>query len=61
MKFRTVCAWCQTLMSEKECSATQNSLALSKDGVMISHGLCPKCKRNLENIYGLNQGGNKNG
>ena len=30
MKFRTVCAWCQTLMSEKECSATQNSLALIK-------------------------------
>ena len=40
MKFRTVCAWCNRLISEKECPKTKNSLALSKNGVMISHGLC---------------------
>jgi hypothetical protein len=61
MKFRTVCAWCNCLISEKECSETKNSLALSKDGVMLSHGLCFRCKKNLENIYGLNEGGNENG
>lgn len=61
MKLRTICAWCNHLIFEKECSETKNSLALSKDGVMLSHGICPRCRKNLENIYGLNQGGNKNG
>lgn len=61
MKFKTVCAWCNHLISEKECSDTQNSLALSKDGVMTSHGICPRCLKNLEALYGLNQGGNENG
>lgn len=61
IKFRTVCAWCQSLISEKECSETKHSLALSKDGVMLSHGLCLTCKKNLENIYGLNEQGGKNG
>jgi len=57
MTFRTVCAWCNTLISEKECSETKNSLALSKDGVMTSHGLCPRCRKNLEIVYGLNEKG----
>jgi len=62
MKFRTVCAWCNRLISEKECPKTKNSLALSKNGVMTSHGLCPKCRKNLEIIYGLNKKGeNENG
>ena len=61
MKFRTVCAWCNSLISEKECSKTNYSLALAKDGVMTSHGLCGKCRKNLEDIYGLNQGGRENG
>ncbi|WP_319574547.1 hypothetical protein [uncultured Desulfobacter sp.] len=60
MKFRTVCAWCNRLISEKECPKTKNSLALSKNGVMISHGLCPRCRKNLENIYGLKKGGSNN-
>ena len=60
MKVRTVCAWCQSLISEKECSETKNSLALSKNGVMTSHGICSRCRKNLETIYGLNKGGNKN-
>jgi hypothetical protein len=55
MKFRTVCAWCNCLISETECPKTKNSLALSKNGVMISHGLCDRCRENLETIYGLNK------
>jgi len=60
MKFRTVCAWCNRLISEKECPKTKNSLALSKNGVMTSHGLCPRCRKNLETIYGLKKGGINN-
>ena len=60
MKFRTVCAWCNSLISEKECSKTKNSLALSRNGVMTSHGLCPRCRKNLETIYGLKKGGSSN-
>lgn len=60
MKFRTVCAWCNRLISEKEYPKTKNSLALSKNGVMISHGLCDRCRKNLENIYGLKKGGSNN-
>ena len=61
MTFRTVCAWCGAFISEKECSATQNSLALSKDGIVTSHGLCPACRKKIETTYGLNPGGKKNG
>ena len=61
MKFRTVCAWCQSLIFEKECSETKSNLALSKNGVMTSHGLCPRCRKNIEIIYGLNDQGGKNG
>lgn len=60
MKFRTVCAWCNRLISEKEYPKTKNSLALSKNGVMISHGLCDRCRKNLETIYGLKKGGVNN-
>nr|WP_319393439.1 hypothetical protein [uncultured Desulfobacter sp.] len=55
MKFRTVCAWCNCLISEKECPETKNSLTLSQNGVMISHGICERCRKNLETIYGLNK------
>ena len=47
MKFRTVCAWCNRLIL-KRVPKTKNSLALSKNGVMTSHGLCPRCRKNLE-------------
>ena len=60
MKFRTVCAWCKCMISEKECSKTKHSLALSKNGVMISHGICGRCRKNLETIYGLKKGGINN-
>jgi len=61
MKIKTVCAWCGALMSETDCPETQNSQALVKDGVMISHGLCPSCRRVIEEQYGLNKnGGDKN-
>ena len=60
MKIKTVCAWCNCLISEKECSKTKYNLALAKDGVMISHGICNRCRKNLEEIYGLNQGGETN-
>jgi len=59
MKFRTVCAWCQSLISEKDCSETNNNLALSKNGMMTSHGICVRCRKNLEAIYALNDGGIK--
>lgn len=60
IKFRTVCAWCNRLISEKECPKTENRLDLSKNGVIISHGICDRCRKNLESIYGLKKGGNEN-
>jgi len=60
LKFRTLCAWCDCLISEKEYPETEKRLALSKNGVIISHGICDRCRKNLESIYGLKKGGNEN-
>lgn len=59
MIFRTVCAWCDAVLFEKECPDTQDCQALAIDGVIISHGICPKCKVSVETEYKLS-GGNKN-
>ncbi len=48
LKFRTVCAWCDRLISEKECPETENRLALAQNGVIISHGICDKCRKKLD-------------
>jgi len=55
MKIKTVCAWCGALISERYCPETKNSQVLAKDGVMISHGLCPACRLAIEAKYGLNK------
>ena len=61
MKIKTVCAWCGALISETYCPETKNSRLLAKDGVMVSHGLCPSCRLVIEEQYGLNKkGGNEN-
>ena len=61
MKIITVCAWCGALISETYCPETKNFQVLAKDGVMISNGLCPTCRRVIEKQYGLNKkGGNEN-
>lgn len=55
IKFRTLCAWCDCLISEKECPKTENRLALSQNGIIVSHGICDRCRKNLETIHGLNK------
>ena len=61
MKIKTVCAWCGAFISETNCAETKNSQILAKDGVMISHGICPTCRLTIEAKYGLNKnGGDKN-
>ncbi len=60
MRIKTVCAWCGALISERYCPETKNAQILAKDGVMVSHGLCPACRQAIEAQYGLNPGGNKN-
>jgi len=59
MKFRTVCAWCGAVLSEKEYPDTLDCQALTIDGVIISHGICPECQVIVETEYKLH-GGNKN-
>lgn len=60
MKIRTVCAWCGAFISEKYCPESKNFQVLAKDGVMVSHGLCPSCRLAIEIKYGLNKkGGNE--
>lgn len=53
IKFRTVCAWCDCLISEKECPETENRLALSQNGIIICHDICDKCRRKLEKLCHL--------
>jgi hypothetical protein len=55
MRIKTICAWCGGFISETNCSETKNSQVLAKDGVMISHGLCPACRLAIEAKYGLNK------
>lgn len=57
MKIKTICAWCGALISERYCPETENFQVLAKDGVMISHGLCPACRLAIEEQYGLNKKG----
>ncbi|WP_286820734.1 hypothetical protein [Desulfobacter sp. UBA2225] len=57
MKIKTICAWCGGFISETNCPETKNFQALAKDGVMISHGLCPACRLAIETKYGLNKKG----
>jgi hypothetical protein len=61
MIFRTVCAWCGAVLSEKEYPDTPNYQALAIDGIIISHGICPKCKVIVETEYKLNGGNRKCG
>jgi hypothetical protein len=61
MKIKTICAWCGAFISETGFPATKNFQVLAKDGVMISHGICPTCRLAIEAKYGLNKnGGDKN-
>ena len=61
MKIKTVCAWCGVVLKETDGPETKNCQALAKDGMMVSHGLCPTCRRVIEEQYGLNKnGGDKN-
>jgi hypothetical protein len=55
IKFRTLCAWCNCLISEKEYPKTEKRLALSKNGIIISHDICDKCRRTLENLSDCNK------
>lgn len=57
MKFKTVCAWCNTLISEQECQETKHCQALSNDGILVSHGICQTCKKSVELQYGLKKKG----
>lgn len=53
IKFRTVCAWCDCLISEKECPKTENRLALSQNGIIISYDICNRCCRKLDKPSGF--------
>ena len=55
--FTTVCAWCGALISEQECPEAKDYLALSNNGIIISHGICKICKKAVEIEYGLNKTG----
>ncbi len=61
MRIKTVCAWCGAFISETDGPETKNFQVLAKDGVMVSHGICPTCRLAIEAKYGLNKnGGNEN-
>lgn len=57
MKIITVCAWCGAVLKETNGPETKNCQTLAKDGVMVSHGLCPTCRLAIEEQYGLNKKG----
>lgn len=61
MKFRTVCAWCNCFIAERDCPVSEHCKALAIDGIIFSHGICKKCKESVETKYKLKlNGGNKN-
>jgi hypothetical protein len=61
MVYEIRCSWCGKLIGTKEGKETEFTLAMKKKGLpIISHGLCGTCRKNLEIINGLNQGGDDN-
>jgi hypothetical protein len=61
MVYEIRCSWCGKLIGTKEGEETEFALAMKKKGLpIVSHGLCGTCRKNLEIINGLNQGGDDN-
>jgi predicted amidophosphoribosyltransferase len=58
MIFRTQCAWCGRILKEEPCSESMAQLAVNPEtNVLISHGICPDCRRRLEREEFPKQGG----
>ncbi len=62
MVYKIKCSWCGQTMGTKEGMENEFALELKKKGLpIVSHSICPKCKRAVEKKYNLNCGGNNNG
>jgi len=63
MVYQIKCSWCGQNMGTKEGKENEFVLELKKRGLpIISHSICPKCKKAVEIKYGLNKkGGSENG
>ena len=60
MVYEIKCAWCGKDMGTKEGGNSEFALELKKKGLpIISHSVCPKCKKDVEIKYGLNEKGGK--
>ncbi len=63
MVYEIKCSWCGQHMGTKEGEETEFALELKEKGLpVVSHAICPKCKKAVEIKYGLNKNGeNYNG
>lgn len=58
MIFRTICAWCGRTLKEEPCTESIAQLAVNPEtNVIISHGICPDCRRRIEQNEFQMQGG----
>jgi len=54
MKIKTICAWCESFISEGDFEVSEHCQTLAIDGVVVSHGYCKKCKLAMVEEYKLN-------
>ncbi|MCD4675940.1 MAG: hypothetical protein K8S18_08090 [Desulfobacula sp.] len=63
MVYEIKCSWCGKHMGTKEDAGSEFAEKLKQMGLpIISHSICPKCRKAVDMKYGLNKkGGSKNG
>ena len=58
MVYEIRCSWCGQTMGTKEGMENEFALELKKRGLpIVSHSICPACKKAVEIKYGLNEKG----
>ncbi len=62
MVYEIKCAWCGKDMGTKEFESSKLSREFENKGLpMVSHSICPRCKKTVEVKYGLTKkGGDEN-
>jgi len=58
MVYEIWCSWCGKKMGTKDGDENKFALDLEKKGIpIVSHSICPKCKKAVKIKYGLNEKG----
>jgi hypothetical protein len=58
MVYEVWCSWCGRKMGTKEGEENKFALAMKNKGLpIVSHSICPKCKKAVRIKYGFNEQG----